>query len=985
MGVALENARLFDEIQQRNAELAIINSVQEGLVAQMDMQAIYDLVGDKIRDIFDAQGVMIGSYDHAAGTHSVPYLIEKGERFQPETNPINALHEHLIESGETVLMNENVLERAADYGLILVDGSAVSKSAVWVPMSIGDQVEGFVSLQNPDREHAFSESDIRLLTTLANSMIVALESARRFKQIQQRNAELAIINAVQEGLVARLDMDAMYELVGETVRATFEVEGVFICAYDESSDMLSYPYEIEQGVRGAIPPRTLGTGLTSHVIRNNIPLRFGTQQETVSGEFGALQMPSPGAEKSLVESWLGVPLRSGKRVTGIIAVQSHQPHRFDENDERLLSTIAASTGLALESARRFEQIQQRNAELAIINSVQEGLVAQMEMQAIYDLVGDKIRDIFDAQVVTLNRFDHEKRLSEYWYTYEKGERQPYASYPFTPLNEALIESGRTWLANESMAEILKQYKHDITRGGIPKSNLTVPLRSGDTVSGYVSLQNTDREHAFSEADVRLLETLANSMSVALESARRFEQVQQALARESATREILGIVASSPTDVQPVLDAITESAARLAVSHDALVALVEDDFLRIAAHHGTLEMKPVGGGIPINPESVAGVTILEGKPHQAIHHWDNDEEESKYPIGDAVAQEYGYRMTFTAPLIRQGKVIGVIAVRRQEAELLMDEEVALMQSFADQAVIALDNTRLFNETKRLLEETQQRNAELAVINAVQEGLVAELDIADIYELVGEKIRTEFEADTAYIAIIDEARQQFLTPYHMENGHRHTQPPFPIDRGLTGRIIATGEPLKLNTLADQSALDINVIVTVSPGEEEDRNESFLGVPIRVSGQVTGVLSVQSHQPHRFDENDVRLLSTIAASMGLALESARRFEQIQQRNAELAIINGVQEGLVAQMEMQAIYELVGEKIRDIFDAQAVTINRFDHDARLNHYEYVIEKGERFSLPPRPFTGLGRTSADRRIVYHFGRFSDRDRKTRHSHHAGY
>ena len=254
MSVALENARLFDETQrllketeQRNAELAIINSVQEGLVAKMDIQGIYDLVGDKIRDIFDAQIVMIIRYDQSPNLMTTYYGIENGEKFYPEPVALSDTARYLIQTRQFLMINDKFEQRMAALSLLPRQVGVTAtwpKSALFMPLMVNGEVRGVVTLQNIDRENAYNESDARLLQTLANSMSVALENARLFdetqrllKETEQRAAELAIINSVQEGLASKLDMQAIFDLVGDKIQSMFNAQSVLISSFDHEKQV----------------------------------------------------------------------------------------------------------------------------------------------------------------------------------------------------------------------------------------------------------------------------------------------------------------------------------------------------------------------------------------------------------------------------------------------------------------------------------------------------------------------------------------------------------------------------------------------------------------------------------------------------------------------------------------------------------------------------------------------------------------------------
>ena len=216
MSVALENARLFDETnrllketEQRTAELGVINSVQEGLARELNMQAIYELVGEKIREIFNAQVIDIVTYDETTNLIADRYTYEKGDRTLLGPRPLKGFRKYVIETKKALAINRDVEGQRSKYDNTVIIGEA-AKSLVFVPMIASGKATGVISLQNLDQEDAFPDSDVRLLNTLVNSMSVALENARLFdetnrllKETEQRTAELAVINSVQDRLGQR--------------------------------------------------------------------------------------------------------------------------------------------------------------------------------------------------------------------------------------------------------------------------------------------------------------------------------------------------------------------------------------------------------------------------------------------------------------------------------------------------------------------------------------------------------------------------------------------------------------------------------------------------------------------------------------------------------------------------------------------------------------------------------------------------------------
>ena len=406
VGAALSRARAIEETRQRNAELALINSVQEALAGELELQAIYDAVGDRIRDVFDAQVVDIAIFDETSGLLHFPYTIERGVRFPDEPIELIGYRKHAMATREPLMIAESTPEERKRYGNPYVLAGEPVKSALFVPLVVGGRATGVISLQSLDRTHAFSEPDQQLLETLAGSLSVALENARLVHETRQRNAELAVINSVQESIAGELDQQAIYDVVGEKLREIFDAQVVDIGVHDESAGILRFVYQIERGVH--FPNVTLPViGFRKHVMATRQPLAILENMDAALVEYDnpetVVGEPSHG-------SAMFQPLVVGGRATGVISIQDlDREHAFDDSDQRLLATIAGSLGVALDNAQLVHETRQRNAELALINSVQAAIAGELDPQAIYDLVGDKLQEVFDAQVVDIRNLRRELR------------------------------------------------------------------------------------------------------------------------------------------------------------------------------------------------------------------------------------------------------------------------------------------------------------------------------------------------------------------------------------------------------------------------------------------------------------------------------------------------------------------------------------------------------------------------------------------------
>jgi serine phosphatase RsbU (regulator of sigma subunit) len=356
-----DRARLEQELIQREAELAIINSIQQALASRLDVQAIYDLVGDEIRDIFNAQVVMISTYDPQTETVEHNYAIERGERvYAPGHHPIGGFRMQVVKTRQPVLVSTNVAEQAALLGQPTLPGTITPKSWLGVPMLVGEQATGILSLQNIEQEYAFSESDVRLLQTLAASMSVALENVRLLNETQyllkvtkHRATELQIINSIQEGLAQRMDMASIYELVGEKIREIYDQADLTIGIYDPETDLLTAPFLVENGRRVAFAPfKVNGKGFIGHFLQNPHTLLINENMEQAVKKFQSVDATGAGLPKSA----LYVPLKVGSSLQGeIVLVNTQEEHAFNQSDVRLLETLANSMSVALENAHLWEQ------------------------------------------------------------------------------------------------------------------------------------------------------------------------------------------------------------------------------------------------------------------------------------------------------------------------------------------------------------------------------------------------------------------------------------------------------------------------------------------------------------------------------------------------------------------------------------------------------------------------------------------------------
>jgi GAF domain-containing protein/CheY-like chemotaxis protein len=976
---------LRQKLEQREHELAIINTIQKGLASHLDMQSLINLVGDQVCEVFNAETTYIAFYDKEAQLIQFPYYMEKGFRHIEEPNPFGVgLTSHVIRA-QTALVLDSMKEQEKFGALpMLLPGEKreLNESYMGVPLISSDSVLGVVSVQKYKKK-AFGENDVQLLTTLANAMSVGLENARLydetkrlFKDEHQRAAELAIINTVLSGLDSEVDIQNMYDMVGDKINEIFDAQAVALIIYDKKANLTLFPYILENGKRlhqEPLPYSAEGGGFSGHVIRTRKSLMVNYDFQEQSKKYNSFLLGEDPGEV-VVKSGVWVPLVKGDEVIGVISLQNlEREYAFQESDLQLLETLANSMSVALMNARLFDETQrlfqaeqQRAAELEAINTMLAGLDSRQDIQSMYDMVGDKIRDIFDAQTVVLVIYDKKSNLTLYPYIIENGERLFQDPIPLPEdgtgggFSGHVLRTREPLVVNTDFMEYSRRFQSQ-TLGVEPDadevivmSGVWVPLLVGDEVTGVISLQNLEHENAFSEADVRLLQTLANSMAITLENTRLFDETQRLFLAERQAHEQAETLRSiahalnGSLSLSEVFDLILTEIQKVVPYDSAAIFQVQNNRREFVAGRGFSNLDELMGlSFNFTPQDdEIGYMISKSMKPLIL----NDAVKS-YPqyfdVGPHAKAKI--RSYMGVPFLFNNELIGMITLDKKEPNYYTETHANLALAFAAQATTALNNARLYDEANHRAQES-------LAINEVGQDISSTLELAIVMDKIATYARNLLSSNTSAIFLPDKDfthLRAFVAQGNIANeimAHRIN-----FGEGIIGTLAQQEKAEFINdTNADPRTLQIPGTVA----EEEDR---LMAAPLVTDGKVSGMMAVWRTGGRPYKQADLEFLEKLSLQAAIAIKNANYFDQIKQRVAELGILNSIGEAMSKVEDVKSVSRIIGDKVRDIFNADSVIITLLDHDTNLIHHLYVFDYDEESGyidyLKPFPL-GKGITS---------------------------
>jgi len=632
-----------------------------------------------------------------------------------------------------------------------------------------------------------------------------------------------------------------------------------------------------------------------------------------------------------VRTILAVPMLRENAVVGVIVTRRTRVQPFTDKQIELLTTFADQAVIAIENTRLFhelrESLQQQTATADVLKVISR---STSDLQTVLDTLVESAARLCDADFSFIYQ-----RIGDLFHLVAShgfsGEFIEFQKKNPIPLGRGSL-TGRTALECRvvHIPDVLEDPEYTWTKSielARFRAMLGVPLlREGIPIGVIALLRGTARP--FTGKQIELVTTFADQAVIAIENARLFEEVQartaelqESLEYQTATAEVLGVISRSPTDVQPVFDAIASSAAKLCNALDAVVLRVDGDMLRLVAHHGPMPI----GDVPLHCGTVGGRAVIE---RRLIHVEDLQAEEVEYPEGSEFAKRLGHRTTLSVPLLREGVAIGNIQVRRDEVQPFSEKQIALLQIFADQAVIAIENARLFQEVQARTRELARSVEELESLGKVSQAVNSSLELDKVLPTILENACAMSYAGGGTVYVFDKTTGEFqlAAAHNMSEEHiaMVRAQPMRLNSVVVGECAARRQVVQIADLGrgpPSPLLDVLLRTGV---------RAILAVPLLHQAEVVGVLVVRRNQAGAFSPEIIRLVEAFAAQSAIAVENARLFGEIAQKSRELEIASQHKNQFVANMShelrtplaailgyaelmQEGFYEPLGEKSLD------------------------------------------------------------------------
>lgn len=881
LGISLSNELLSTQAWQRANQLETIYRVTESARGLRPLEITLVEIHQQILHSYKAPTCLVALVNQELETVTFPCVWVDGAVASRSSMPVktkNDLVTWVINNNEPFAI-DNWWEEKRPFDDPQI--SLNSASIICVPMRIGDEVLGAISIQHHE-PMAFNASDYQTLMAIAAHAGVIIKNARLYSNARElvdlgtrdlqtavslRQAIADISNSLVQDEVANQLLFALAKVINYSQAWTLLLDDSKIQAvfgrnfYDKPLPITTEAFE-----QSWQDHPWLEEVLQSGDIVN---------KQIVYDEPALPEYPEYIEEQS-IRSWVAAPLVAGKRLLGMLVIESENQNAFDSQVEWIVSSLATHAGVAVQNAQLFQQTQQQLLELGTLHQASATMTANLDQKAVLQTVTSEMVSVLELDSCTIFVWDsitkqlfptahQSKHLAPQT---EFNEEQQIGLGTVTGLENYDIV--KNVIENQQIVilridEIDSDEELALLEASKLKSMMLVPLVRSGKVMGILAMGQTNEPRTYEERELRLAQNLSGQAAVAIEHSRLYGQAQRRIDELSTFHEIV-LKLNSPLKLNSVLDTITESALKLIDATNLHIFLYDqktNQFTKGSAlwrdgRRAAAVQKPRSDG-----EGLTASVVNNGKPIVI-----NNAADHPYYQSEA-AQAWGIYAIAGFPLKYGNEVLGAFTATYLHPHNFTDDELLLLNLLAEQAAVAVRNASLYAESQRRLRDMS------ALVDMAKQ-VTSDLKLFPVLQTTVQILRGLMNARASTIIMLSDEEDELILKAADGVNKDFVNARMAMDDSISGQVVNSSELVYINdTQAEPGFIFFDQVV-----------RSLLVVPLIVRDKAVGTLTVDSARPNAFMESDIQLMTIAAAQVSIALSNARLFEESEARASELKI---------------------------------------------------------------------------------------------------